>query len=331
MGSRGIVSVTPDRLVEASGGGAKVFAWASCFSRFDVRMMPMRSRFCPLLLAAATAPFFGCGTPDPAAGAKAGVGGVLYYDTGSDGEIWKLDLASGHDAKLGFGKAPTRTKEGTLIFVTNDLVESAQDLTTLRIIVKDDPDIEESNNGFHDPQLSPDGTRVAYSTNDHNVYVAQRNDGAIVARFEDKKTGSDGFYRPTWTPDGRLVVGGGFGNQGLFISDAGLKTLTRLDKGLAQPNLPAVSPDGTKVIFVLNDQIYVVGIDGANMKKFTDDVDTHSYPAWSPDGSRLAYTSAGHLDFLPVDGGDPSNIFDLYPEFKDHHLIFSVSNQFDWK
>ena len=259
------------------------------------------------------------------------MGGVLYYDNGPRGEIWKLDLGSGHDAKLGFGLAPTPTKEGTLIFVSNDLVESAEDLTALRVIVKYDTDIEKSNNGFHDPQVSPDGKLVAYATNDHNLYVAQRSDGAIVARFDDKKTGSDGLYRPTWTPDGRIVVGGGFGNQGLFISDAGLKTLTRFDKGLAQPSLPAVSPDGTRVAFVLSDQIYVVGIDGTGLKKITNDVDTHSYPTWSPDGSRLAYTSAGHLDFVPIEGGEASNIFDLYPEFKDHHLIFSVSNQFAWK
>ena len=259
--------------------------------------------------------------------------GALYFvgNLGSGTEIWKLDLATGSDGKVGVGSMPDRTKEGTFIMVDVDLFEGSNDLTSRRAIVKFDTSTELSVHGFINPQVSPDGARVAYSTNDNLVFVAARDSGAIVARFDTVPDVTSGLYRPTWTPDGRIVVAGGFGNQGLFISDAALTQLTRFDPMLVQPSDPAVSPDGTRVAFVLAGKVYVIGVDGQGLTPLTDeDNDGDTLPTWSPDGAHIAYTSGSHLHVKPAGGGAALDFFDLYPQFYANHPAFTPGGQFNW-
>ncbi len=274
-----------------------------------------------------------CSSSSAPAGGGGNLPGAIYYvgNLGVGSEIWKLDLTTGDDGKLGIGSMPDRTKEGTFILVDVDLIEAPNDLTSRRVILKTDTATELSVHGFNNPQVSPDGTRVAYSTNDNLVFVAARDTGVIAARFDMVPDVTSGFYRPTWTPDGRIVVAGGFGNQGLFVSDVGLTQLTRFDPMLAQPSDPAVSPDGTKVAFVLNGKVYVIGLDGQNLTPLTDeDNDGDSLPTWSPDGAHIAYASGSHLHVKPAGGGTAQDFFDLYPQFYANHPVFAPSGQFNW-
>ena len=312
----------------ARKGVALALAEATC----DIlAIMPFASR-CILALALPMA-FAACSDKVTPAGAGGNLSGAIYYvgNTGLGSEIWKLDLATGNDGKLGIGSMPARTKEGTFIIVDVNLIEVQSDFTTRRVILQSNVTIDPATNGFVNPQLSPDGTRLAYATNDNLVFVAARDTGVIAARFDMVPDVTSGFYRPTWTPDGRIVVAGGFGNQGLFVSDVGLTQLTRFDPMLAQPSDPAVSPDGTKVAFVLNGKVYVIGLDGQNLTPLTDeDNDGDSLPTWSPDGAHIAYASGSHLHVKPAGGGTAQDFFDLYPQFYANHPVFAPSGQFNW-
>jgi dipeptidyl aminopeptidase/acylaminoacyl peptidase len=107
-----------------------------------------------------------------------------------------------------------------------------------------------------DPQISPDGTRVAYTvrTNDReknerqtSVYVAPMDGGAPPRRFSyGTKDGS-----PRWSPDGRYLA---------FISG-------RNEKG----------------------QIYLAPLDGGEARELTKAPHGVNEIAWSPDGARIAY------------------------------------------
>jgi dipeptidyl aminopeptidase/acylaminoacyl peptidase len=277
-----------------------------------------------------------CSSEDPATtpGGKIGGGGqgLLYYALSSQLEIHKLNLATGEDVKLGKGDAPSKTPEGTLIFITPlELAESNEDLAMHRIIVKRTDNIAERwNKSFHAPRLSPDGTRVAYLSDFNAMYVVNRTDGKLVATFEHTGV-TDGWYRPTWTPDGRIVAAGGFGNQGLFISDAGLTKMTRFDQGLTQPADPAVSSDGKKVAFVLNDRVHVINIDGTGLKRI-DPADTEDrHPSWSPDGSKIVYRAGGRFKFISADGGQPTDLFDVHPAIGEKYIVLSGTEPLDWK
>lgn len=93
---------------------------------------------------------------------------------------------------------------------------------------------------------------------------------------------------------------------------------------VAVPEQPALSPDGTQIVYVLRTQdadadkpvsrLWRVGTaDGPPHQLTTGDAD--GSPAWSPDGSRIAFVRAtdgpGQLWSLPADGGEPTQLTTL--------------------
>ncbi len=69
---------------------------------------------------------------------------------------------------------------------------------------------------------------------------------------------------------------------------------------------PAISPDGSRVAFTRDEDsdhaLYVMGIDGSNLRRLSSSFVGVSEPAWSPDGSKIAYvrgydtTYGGHAN-----------------------------------
>ncbi|GEP33854.1 serine hydrolase [Nocardioides szechwanensis] len=97
---------------------------------------------------------------------------------------------------------------------------------------------------------------------------------------------------------------------------------------LAVPSQPALSPDGSRLAYVLRtldgeadrnvDQLWVVptgdrATDGSPRRLTSGTGDTS--PRWSPDGSRLAFVRAGdgpgQVWLLAADGGEPEQVTDL--------------------
>lgn len=149
------------------------------------------------------------------------------------------------------------------------------------------------------PKLSPDGNRVAFvtrggggsvCTNSFGLHwadfvVVTDRKGAEVARFE-------GYTGPEWSPDGRLLVlGTQCRNAGIHRTDDGLHSLTRIDGGQVSTPVwaPAVSPDGRKLAFVWNRQLWSLGLAGEpELEQLTRMPKSVSAAAWSPDGKALA-------------------------------------------
>jgi TolB protein len=59
--------------------------------------------------------------------------------------------------------------------------------------------------------------------------------------------------------------------------------------------LPAWSPDGTRIAFMSNrdgnPEIYVMNVDGSNLRRITRQPGIDATPSWSPAGNQLAFTS----------------------------------------
>jgi len=74
----------------------------------------------------------------------------------------------------------------------------------------------------------------------------------------------------------------------------------RLTNSLSDETLPKVSPDGTKIAFLSNDdgtyELYVMNVDGSGLRRLTSNSLQEGAPAWSPDG-RLVFGST--RDFNP--------------------------------
>ena len=109
-----------------------------------------------------------------------------------------------------------------------------------------------------DPQLSPDGRRVAYTVSRSDresdrtcmsVYVAPVDGRGEPQRF----THGDHDHSPRWSPDGRFLA---------FVSNRGEKN-----------------------------QLYLAPLDGGEARQITKQKHGMGQPAWSPDGTRIAYVA----------------------------------------
>jgi len=106
--------------------------------------------------------------------------------------------------------------------------------------------------------------------------------------------------------------------------------------------MPAISPDGQKVAFSYQGDIWTMDINGSDMQRMTIHEGYESNPVWSPDGKHLAFTSSryGNTDVftIPSNGGVPKRLTynssndDLYGWYDDE-LYFTtqrVFQQVEW-
>lgn len=89
---------------------------------------------------------------------------------------------------------------------------------------------------------------------------------------------------------------------------------------VAVPSQPALSPDGRRVAYTVRtldleadrsrDRLWLVSVGGGDARPLTAGPgDAH--PTWSPDGSRIAFTRAGQVHVVGLDGGDPEQLTEL--------------------
>ncbi len=143
------------------------------------------------------------------------------------------------------------------------------------------------------PALSPDGTRLAWTSNqggNYDVWVADA-DGTNRRRLTDDPA-FDG--EPQWLPDGSALVFSSTrgGTSRLWVVGADGTGLRPLTAPTASATSPSVSPDGARVAFVRSDasgaDLYDIRIDGADERRLTTTPERERLPRWLP-GGRLAW------------------------------------------
>lgn len=99
---------------------------------------------------------------------------------------------------------------------------------------------------------------------------------------------------PDLSPDGkRLVFHGNREGEGrgLYVMNCSGGDAVRVVAG--QATAPAWSPDGQQVAFRQSDAIFIVEVDGSNVRKIEGLPDPSGAPSWSPDGNHIAFVSKG--------------------------------------
>ncbi|HUW08724.1 MAG TPA: protein kinase [Anaerolineae bacterium] len=81
------------------------------------------------------------------------------------------------------------------------------------------------------------------------------------------------------------------GNPEIYIMNVDGSGQVRLTDNTATDGSPALSPDGTHVAFVRNNQILVLSTDGASEINVTPYPAVHRSPFWTADGQRIVFTS----------------------------------------
>lgn len=158
------------------------------------------------------------------------------------------------------------------------------------------------------PALSPDGSRVAYySEKDFyfiDLYLAEVPSGKVIRRLFESTWSSDyETFRfinsaASWSADGRyLAVAAKRGprDEILVIDVANNREVRRIRVDLSGVTTPAFSPDGSKLVFTGYDgglsDLFIVDIDGTNLRRLTNDRYADMHPVWSPDGGTIAFAT----------------------------------------
>jgi len=94
-------------------------------------------------------------------------------------------------------------------------------------------------------------------------------------------------------------------------------SITHLTEGGANDRDPAVSPDGTQIVFTSDragtDGLWIMTTAGQGIHGFPDDTDAgDSEAAWSPDGQRIVFVRAKQLFTADADGSDRDYITNGY-------------------
>jgi tol-pal system beta propeller repeat protein TolB len=174
------------------------------------------------------------------------------------------------------------------------------------------------------PAWSPDGTRISF-TRVEKIFVKDTRSGQVV-RLTDN-TGISSFDS-AWSPDSaRLAFDSNRDgdNEIYTMNSSDGSKLTKLTDNQNHDVEPAWSPDGTKIVFSRDYDIWVMNADGTNQKNLTDSPELDEYePDWSPDGAKIAFTNGSSSDIwvINADGSRRVNLTNT-PSVGDDHPAWS--------
>ena len=139
------------------------------------------------------------------------------------------------------------------------------------------------------PAWSPSGREIAFTSSrsgSPQIYVMD-SEGANLRRISTTGSYNDGA---AWSPDGTRLAYASRRGASFNIAITDLVTLetSLVTSGRSNDESPVYSPDGRKIAFASSrtysrrreTQIYVVDVDGANLKQLTSEGNNYA-PAWS--------------------------------------------------
>ncbi len=209
-------------------------------------------------------------------------------------------------------------------------------------------EIRHIKGNLENPTLSPDGQWIVYSKSDvHNKSEIRRMkiDGSGDERLKLGTVGS----QYSFSPDGKKLIYSAMGTYKRFYSfwdvhqlDLETKKTRQLTQGMRAFH-PDYSPDGKKIVFVVNKlantQLYLYDVESRKAEKITDETDfvQFSNPRFSPDGKLIAVSKMkdGNRDIYlyGLDGKIVQQVtadkaIDLAPDFSsDGQNLFFTSDR----
>jgi TolB protein len=101
---------------------------------------------------------------------------------------------------------------------------------------------------------------------------------------------------PSWSADGRALAYTTYRpSPDIFVSFIYQGLLQNPTKGVGTNYIPVFSPDGTRIAFMSgrdgNPEIYVMNVDGSNLRRLTNHPAGDGTPTWSPNSEQIAFVS----------------------------------------
>jgi WD40 repeat protein len=173
---------------------------------------------------------------------------------------------------------------------------------------------------FNGADFAPDGAKLVFAGSANSRFqdsalMAARPPGLWLINRDG--TGLTRIYTgtaifPRWSPDGKQIV---FTNRGNWIVNADGSDARALPNTQPPDIQPAISPDGKLVAFnrlaepsTTSAALYVMGIDGSNVRLLAPPTSFYQTPSWSPDSRRVAFAQQFRIMVVSVDGGNPTEL-----------------------
>ena len=173
------------------------------------------------------------------------------------------------------------------------------------------------------PAWSPDGEQIAY-----DCISGQQGIWIMDTTGSNRKNVAEGRY-PDWSINGTHIIYIGLYGEIFCVNILDTSDMTRLtflnqiDIYATDNRYPRYSPDGMQVVFESNANIWVMDVDGSNLKQLT--TNSGRSPSWSPDGTRIAYI--GFTDPSEYDPGGNGTVWIMNADRSDKkQLTFGPSS-----
>ena len=157
---------------------------------------------------------------------------------------------------------------------------------------------------------TPDGSKILFNKGTSLYIVA--SDGSSLTEVADTA--------PSYNPNLKDKTGAHAGLRADISPDGSRIVYTSCEYATEEPRRDEVSlhhyPDYRNDFLSYDYEIVVIGIDGGDPIRLTQNLATDHYPAWSPDGSRIAYisdVSRALGDDFGIHGESMKNLYAIAP------------------
>ena len=254
----------------------------------------------------------------PAGAAFPGANGKIAFtrtDDGGRSNIWTVDPATGQQQQLtsdNVSSNPAWSPDGSRIAFVGNTADGPE-IVVINADGTNRQQVTTEVRSADDPAWAPNGLKIAYAAKDTSFQVSPYLEVATINVDGTDRTVRTwgGGWHPAWRPDGSLIAFSttrdtsfwpGGAQVWLVSSTATVQESTDPRSGevvrqgpeypfSAMAYEPNWSPDGTKLVFTMGGDLYVINADGTERSLLAASAGTSvdEHPAWSPDATRIVF------------------------------------------